>query len=228
MGQDLKTVIAALKAQSKPENLAGMKRYGIKVDNALGLSMPVIREAAKKIGTDHALALQLWQTGIHDARILAGLVADPKQITDAQMENWVMDFDSWDVCDQVCGSVFEKSPLAWRKVAEWAARDEEFVKRAAFALLASLAWHDKKATDEQFVKALPLILKASTDDRNFVKKAVNWALRNIGKKNFYLNKEALRSAQEIQKIDSKAARWVAVDALRELQSEAVQNRLQHR
>ena len=225
MGKNLEVIIAELKTQSKPENLAGMKRYGINVDNALGLSMPVIRSLAKQIGTNHQLTLELWQTGIHDARILAGLVADPKQITDAQMESWVKDFDSWDVCDQVCGSVFEKSPLAWQKVAEWAVRDEEFVKRASFALLASLAWHDKKASDEKFIEAMPLIVQASTDNRNFVRKAVNWALRNIGKKNLVLNRHAIETAGIIQKLDSKAARWIAADALRELQSEAIKKRL---
>jgi len=225
MGKDLELVIAELKAQSRPENLAGMKRYGINVDNALGLSMPVIRGFAKKIGTDHELALELWKTQIHDARILAGLVAEPKKMTEQQMESWVKDFDSWDVCDQVCGSVFEKSPFAWKKISEWAIRDEEFVKRAAFALLASLAWHDKKATDEQFIASLPLVVRAATDNRNFVKKAVNWALRNIGKKNLKLNKEAIKAAREIQKINASAARWIAADALRELQSEAVQNKL---
>jgi 3-methyladenine DNA glycosylase AlkD len=225
MDTNLEAIVAALKAQAKPENLAGMKRYGINVNNALGLSMPVIREFAKRIGINHQLALELWQTGIHDARILAGLTADPKQITEAQMENWLNDFDSWDVCDQVCGSVFEKSPLAWQKISQWSARDEEFVKRAAFALLASLAWHDKKASDSQFIAVLPLIIKASDDDRNFVRKAVNWALRNIGKKNFILNQHAIETARKIQKLNSKAARWIAADALRELQSEAVKGRL---
>jgi 3-methyladenine DNA glycosylase AlkD len=141
------------------------------------------------------------------------------------MEDWVKDFNSWDVCDQICGSLFDKSPLAWKKVYDWADRDEEFVRRTSYALIACLAWHDKKAVDKKFVDTFPLIKNASTDERNYVKKAVNWALRNIGKRNLNLNKEALKTAKEIKKIDSKSARWIASDAIRELESEAVQKRL---
>lgn len=153
------------------------------------------------------------------------MIADPCQLTDAQMEEWVRDFNSWDVCDQVCMNLFDKSPLAWQKVREWSEREEEFVKRAAFSLIASLAWHNKKATDEQFIALLPVIRREATDERNYVKKAVNWALRHIGKRNRALNAAAIATAQEIQQLDSRASRWIAADALRELKGEAVQRRL---
>jgi 3-methyladenine DNA glycosylase AlkD len=221
----VQAVVTKLKALSKPGNLAGLKRFAIVGEGRLGLSMPDIRALAKELGNDHKLALGLWQTGIPDARILAGLIADPTKITATEAESWVKDFNSWDVCDQVCGSVLEKAPFAWHKVGEWAERDEEFVKRASFALLASLAWHDKQATDQSFIDVMPVIIQAATDDRNFVKKAVNWALRNIGKRNSNLNRAAINTAREIQKLDSKTARWIAADAIRELQSEAVQKSL---
>jgi 3-methyladenine DNA glycosylase AlkD len=153
------------------------------------------------------------------------MIADPARLTEEQMESWVENLDSWDVCDQVCMNLFEKSPLARRKVVEWSVRDEEFVKRAAFALLTCIAWHDRQATDEELIAFLPVIERGATDDRNFVKKAVNWALRTIGKRSRTLNQAAIRTAREIQRFDSKAARWIAVDALRELESERVQRRL---
>lgn len=157
---------------------------------------------------------------------MAGMVAEPSKLTSDQTDAWVKGFSSWDVCDQVCGSAFLASPLAWSKLPVWAERKEEFVRRAAFALLATLAVHDKKASDERFVAMLPLIATAADDERNFVKKAVNWALRNIGKRNSALNAAAIESAQRIQQQDSLSARWIAADALRELTSEAVQKRLQ--
>jgi 3-methyladenine DNA glycosylase AlkD len=153
------------------------------------------------------------------------MIDDSKAVTEEQMEAWVKDFDSWDVCDQVCMNLFDKVPLAWKKVRDWSQREEEFVKRAAFALIACLAWHDKKSEDKKFTELLPVIVGGATDERNYVKKAVNWALRHIGKRNLSLNKAALDTAKEIQKIDSKAARWIAADAIRELNSEAVQRRL---
>ena len=176
-------------------------------------------------GKDHAAALQLWDTGIAEARIVASMVAVPAQLTEEQMDAWVKDFDSWDVCDQVCMNLFEKSPLARRKIVEWASREEEFVKRASFALLACVAWHDRRATDEELIAFLPLVAQAASDERNFVKKAVNWALRTIGKRDRALNRAAIQAAREIQRLDSKAARWIAADALRELESAKVQERL---
>jgi 3-methyladenine DNA glycosylase AlkD len=222
----VKQVMARLKEKAKPDQLAGMKKYGMSVERRLGLSMPDMRKLAKELGKNHNLALELWETGIAEARIIAALIDDPKVLTEKQMENWVKDFNSWDVCDQVCGELFDKSPLAWKKVVDWSNRDEEFVKRAAFALLASLAWHDKKSDDERFIELLPIIVQASTDERNFVKKTVNWALRNIGKRNIRLNQAAKDTAFKIQKLDAKAARWIASDAIRELESEAVRKRLE--
>jgi len=184
-----------------------------------------MRRIAKAAGKDHAAALQLWDTGIAEARIVASMVAVPAQLTEEQMDAWVKDFDSWDVCDQVCMNLFEKSPLARRKIVEWASREEEFVKRASFALLACVAWHDRRATDEELIAFLPLVAQAASDERNFVKKAVNWALRTIGKRDRALNRAAIQAAREIQRLDSKAARWIAADALRELESAKVQERL---
>jgi 3-methyladenine DNA glycosylase AlkD len=158
--------------------------------------------------------------------MVASMIADPEKLTEKQMEAWVKDFNSWDVCDQVCQNLFERSPYAWQKVRAWSKREEEFVKRAAFALIACLAWHDREAGDARFIQMLPLIKRAATDDRNFVKKAVNWALRNIGKRNRALNQAAIAAARDIQKTDARAARWIAADALRELTKPAVQRRLE--
>jgi len=156
---------------------------------------------------------------------LASMVDEPDKLTEAQMDSWVLGFDSWDVCDQVCMNLFEKSPLAWKKMTEWSIREEVFVKRAAFALIACLAWHSKTAKDEDFVGVFPILKSGAVDERNFVKKAVNWALRNVGKRNLNLNKAAIELAKEITQMDSKAAKWIGSDAVRELESEAVQKRL---
>lgn len=190
--------------------------------------MPELRALAKAVGRDHRLALRLWDSGIPDARILAAIVDEPGEVTEAQMEAWVRGLDSWDVCDQVCLNLFNKTPFAPRKAAQWAKRQEEFVKRAAFSLVACLAWHDRKAPDSRFLAFLPLIRAAATDERNLVKKAVSWALRHIGKRNLALNRAALRTAGELRELDSKAARWIAAQARRELESEAVQQKLRKR
>jgi len=218
-------VLEKLRVRARPDQLEGMARFGMTPDQRLGVAVPDVRKIAKKVGKDHALALELWRTGIPEAQMVAALVGDPAQLTEAQMEEWVKDINSWDVCDQVCMNIFEKSPLAWKKVRDWSEREEEFVKRSAYALIACLAWHDKGATDEQFIAVLPVIVHGATDGRNFVKKAVNWALRNIGKRNANLHRAALEVAREIQRMDSKAARWVAADAIRELESEAVRKRM---
>jgi 3-methyladenine DNA glycosylase AlkD len=202
-----------------------MARYGMTGDRRLGVAVPEIRKIAKDIGKDHALALALWETQIPEAMMVASMIDQPELVTDAQMEAWVKDFNAWDVCDQVCMNLFEKTPLAWQKIDEWSRREEEFVKRAAFALIACLAWHSKTAGDEDFIALLPVIEMGATDERNFVKKAVSWALRTIGKRNANLNAHALATAQEIQKIRSKAARWVALDTLRDLGSKSTQRRL---
>lgn len=222
---NVKKILAQLKRLKNPANVAGMARFGINPKNTLGISIPTLRKMAKEIGTDHTLALDLWQSGIHEARILASMIDDPARVTNAQMERWVKDFDSWDVCDQVCMNLFERMPVAYRKAIEWSKRKEEFVRRAGFALMACLAWHDKAAKNDAFLKFMPAIKRGATDDRNYVRKAVNWALRNIGKRNRALNRAAIQIAREIQQMDSQAARWIANDALRELTSMPVQTRL---
>jgi len=221
----VKDVLDRLRSKAKPEQLAGMAKYGITVEKRLGVSVPDMRNLAKELGRNHKLALDLWRTGIAEARILAGMVGDPAKLTEEQMEEWVKGIDSWDVCDQVCMNLFEKNQLAWKKIIDWSGREEEFVKRTAFSLIACLAWHDKKASDDRFIELLPVIIREATDERNFVKKAVNWALRNIGKRNLNLNEAAIGTAKEIRRLDSKAARWIAADAIRELESDAIQSRL---
>jgi 3-methyladenine DNA glycosylase AlkD len=218
-------IITRLKSMRNPENIAGMARYGIKPKNALGISAPTLKAIAKEIGKDHAMAERLWKSGIRESRIIAALIDDPKLVTGDQMERWVLDFDSWDVCDTCCMYLFDKTAYAYSKAIEWSEREEEFVKRAAFALMAALAIHDKKADDEMFEMFLPVIKREATDERNFVKKAINWALRQIGKRNQTLNRVAIDTGQEIRRIDSRAARWIAADALRELTGEQVQQRL---
>jgi 3-methyladenine DNA glycosylase AlkD len=221
----VKDVLDRLQSKAQPEQLKGMAKYGMAVEQRLGVSVPDMRKLAKEIGKDHKLALDLWRTGIAEARIVAGMVGDPAKLTEEQMEDWVKDIDSWDVCDQVCMNLFEKNQLAWKKIIDWSEREEEFVKRTAFSLIACLVWHDKKASDEKCIELLSVIIRGATDERNFVKKAVNWALRNIGKRNLKLNKAAINTAKEIKRLDSKAARWIAADALRELESDAIQSRL---
>jgi 3-methyladenine DNA glycosylase AlkD len=211
-------ILKQLKAQSNARNIAGMARFGINPHNTYGISIPTLRRIAKQTGKDHRLAQELWQSGIHEARILAALVDLPEKVTIAQMERWVRDFDSWDVCDQVCSNLFDKTAVAYRQAVAWSRREEEFVKRAGFALMAALAWHDKAGSDAAFVKFLPAIKRGATDERNFVKKAVNWALRQIGKRNRALNRAAVATAREISQFDSSAARWIAADALRELET----------
>lgn len=212
-------IIKDLKSQANPKNLEGMARFGINPKNTFGVSIPYLRKLAKKIGKNHFLAQKLWASSYHEARILAGMIDEVEKVTPSQMDEWAGDFDSWDVCDQVCMNLFDKTPFAFEKAKEWAGADKEFVKRAGFALIACLAWHDKTSPDSKFKIFFPIIKRASTDERNFVKKAVNWALRQIGKMRPQLKKEAVRIAQEIEKLDNKTAKWVARDALRELTSD---------
>jgi 3-methyladenine DNA glycosylase AlkD len=212
----LQTALQLLHQNARPGELAGMARFGIVGDNRLGVSVPAMRAIARTLGRNHALALALWDTGIPDARIVASMVADPALLTPRQMDVWVKGFASWDVCDQTCLNAFSKSPHAWRKVAVWAKRKDEFVRRAAFALLATLAVHDKRADDQTFITALALIEASASDGRNFVKKALNWALRNIGKRNAELRLAAIEAARRVQQQGTASARWIAADALREL------------
>jgi 3-methyladenine DNA glycosylase AlkD len=214
-----------LRSMSNPKNVAGMARFGINPKNTYGIPIPVLRRMARELGRDHELALQLWKSEIHEARILATMMDTPEAVTSKQMEDWVGDFDSWDVCDQCCGNLFNRTALAKRKAVEWSSRKEEFVKRAGFSLMAALAFRDKNSDEAQFIMFLKIIRKESYDERNFVKKAVNWALRQIGKRNLRLNREAIATAEEIQGDTSRAARWIASDALRELRSSGVQERL---
>jgi 3-methyladenine DNA glycosylase AlkD len=232
----LSAVMDQLAAQASAESRAGMARYGINTDNAFGVSVYELRRMAKALGTDHDLALALWDTGNHEARLLAGMVDDPAAVTEAQMDAWAAAFDSWDVCDQMTSNLFDKTPFAYDKVREWSAADDEWVKRAAFATAAALAVQDKQAPDERFLAILELVRREAGDGRNFVKKAVNWALRNIGKRNAALHAAALDTAGAIlaaaevaAAIDrrdpaARSARWVARDALRELRSDKVLRR----
>lgn len=218
-------ILEKLKSYANKKNITGMARFGINPKNTFGVKIPVLRKMAKEIGKNHSLALKFWDSKIHEARILASMIDDPKLVSEKQAKKWVKDFDSWDVCDQVCMNLFDKTEFAYKKAGEWSNQDEEFVKRAGFVLMACLSVHDKTAKDEKFIQFFKNIKKESTDERNFVKKAVNWALRQIGKRNLVLNKQAIKLAEEILKIDSKSAKWIASDALRELKSEAVQAKL---
>ncbi len=224
----LDEILRELKRRADPRNVAGMARYGINPARTLGVPIPVLRRIAKESGRSHGLARMLWETDIHEARILAALVDDPARVTSRQMDQWVKDIDSWDVCDQCCSNLFDKTRFAYEKARTWSGRKEEFVRRAGFTLMACLAVHDKAADDAQFVCFLPLIERGSADERNYVRKAVNWALRQIGKRNRRLNQAAIRTAREIQSLPSKSARWIASDALRELTGETTRERLKRR
>jgi 3-methyladenine DNA glycosylase AlkD len=221
-------VLAELQGLGTRRNIDGMAHFGIRAENVYGVSKPKLDELAKRIGRNHALALALWLTGNHDARILAGMIAEPRQITTAVMDLWVCDFNNLDICDGTCCHLFVFAKPAWSRAVLWTSRKDEFQKRAGFALAAYLAYRDKSATDAQFEKFLKIIEREADDDRNFVRKAANWALRNIGKRNLSLNRAAIAPALRIQKSDSRAAKWIAADALRELRSEAVQFRLRRK
>ena len=221
----VREIVRNLRTMKNTRNLEGMARYGINTDNALGVSVTTLRKMARGLGRDHNLALSLWDTGIHEARILAAIVDQPGRVTKGQMEKWAKEFDSWDVCDQVCMNLFDKTPFACEKAVGWSRRRAEFVKRAGFAMMAALAVHDKKAPDKAFDPFLEAIVRESSDERNFVKKAENWALRSIGKRNPRLNKKALSTAQRMLRLDSRSAQWIAKDAVRELTSEKVKAKL---
>ena len=213
-------IIKKLESLKNPANIVGVTRFGITAKNAFGVSAPVLKNLAKEIKKQtndrHRLALELWASGIHEARIIAYLIEDPKQVTPKQMDAWAKDFDNWAICDGTCGHLFCRTEFAYRKVFEWSARDEEFIKRAGIVLIAWLTVHDKKADDAKIAQFLPILEKHSDDERNFIKKAVNWSLRQIGKRNFSLHKLAVETAERIKLRNTKAARWIAADALREL------------
>jgi 3-methyladenine DNA glycosylase AlkD len=224
---DYNDIMNELERLSNPEDVEGMARFGISSQKVYGVRMPNLRQIAKKAGKDHFLAEKLWAAGYQETMILACMIEDPKIVTEEQMDAWALDFDTWAICDQCCMNLFRKTPFAYEKVYQWSGRDEEFVKRAAFALIATLAVHDKKASDDTFEELFPLIVRESCDERNFVKKAVNWALRQIGKRNIHLNKKAIEIASKIREIDNKTAKWIAADALRELKSEKIQSRMKN-
>lgn len=219
-------LIQRLRASADPAVVSGMKRFGIRTQRALGVSMPTLRGIAREVGTDHLVAGELWKSGIHEARILASLIDEPDEVTEAQLERWVSQFDSWDLCDQCCANLFEKTPFAYSKASAWARRQEEYVKRAGFALMARLAVSDKNAPDRRFLPFLNLIRHEANDKRDQVRKAVNWALRQIGKRNRTLNLLALEYAQKMIDPESHRLQWVATDAIRELASPAVKRRIQ--
>jgi 3-methyladenine DNA glycosylase AlkD len=225
MSYSAEDILERLKSLGNPANVAGMARYGINPAGTLGISMPVLRRIAREAGKDHRLAAALWYSGLHEARILAGLVDEPGQVDEAQMERWAGDFDSWDICDQVCGNLFWLQPLAVQKAMQWSEREQEFVKRAGFVLMAELAVHQKKAGDDLFETFFIPIQREAVDGRNFVRKAVNWALRSIGKRDIQLNEKAIAVARQMMQSDSKSARWIASDALRELMDVKIQAKL---
>ena len=220
-----KEIILELKKNTNLKNIEGMARFGINVEKAFGLSTPLMRKMAKQIGVNHNLALELWETGYHEARHIASMIDDPKLVTKSQMNKWVRDFNSWDICDGTCSNLFRKTSFAIEKIFEWCDKKEEYIRRAGFSLMCYVAVHDKRRDDEDFLQFFPLIKKHSLDERNFVKKAVNWSLRQIGKRSKFLNKEALKLAYEIQRLNSKSARWIANDAIRELKNQKILARL---
>jgi 3-methyladenine DNA glycosylase AlkD len=231
--ESAKVVLSRLREIGSSENRAGMARFGININSAIGVSVTTLRAVAREVlrpikhdaAARHVLAAGLWESGIHEARILAALVDEPTLVTREQMEQWVAAFDSWDLCDQVCANLFDRTELGWDAVVAWAARDEEYVKRAAFALLAALAWHRTDVPDSRLEAYLPLIEREAFDERNFVKKAVNWALRQIGKRSPELNVAAVAVAERLRHSESRAARWIGSDAYRELTGDAVRMRL---
>jgi 3-methyladenine DNA glycosylase AlkD len=218
-------VVRTLERMGNRSRLEGMARFGIDTGRAVGVTVNELRRFGRDLGHDHELAAALWASGVHEARLLASLVDEPDMVSEAQMEAWVAELDSWDVCDGVCSNLFDRTPFALDKGVEWSGREPEFEKRAAFALMASAAVHRKDLPDAAFASLLPVIRAQATDERNYVKKAVSWALRQIGKRSSGLNPLAIRTAEQIERIDSRAARWVARDAMRELRSDAVQARL---
>jgi len=215
---EIKNLIKIFESKGSSYNLEGMQRYGIRFKKAYGVNIPVLRAMAKKYKPNHKLALELWETDIHESMILAFLIDNPDEVTKSQMQKWVNQFASWDICDGCCSNLFDKTPNAYEKAFEWSSSKKEFVKRAGFVLMATTSVHNKKTDDEFFMEFFPIIEREAYDERNFVKKAVNWALRSIGKRNSELFNEAIKVAKRIEKQNSKSAKWIAKDALREFKS----------
>ena len=225
---EVQAALSWLKEKSTAHDRENLARFGINAKKAFGVSMANLQVLGKRLGRNHELAAALWATGWYEARMLCSFVDEPEKVTAAQMDRWCRDFDNWGICDTVCFHLFDRTPHAWRKVVEWSEKRDEFGKRAAFALLACLAGHDKKAEDEPFVAGLGLIEKAASDERNFVKKAVNWALRGTGRRNAALNAAAVEVSRRLVDSPNAAARWVGRDALKELTSPAVVRKLKGR
>ena len=225
MTNELDTILIRLAAEGDPDAATNMAQFGIVGNHVYGVKVPILRKIAREAGKNHALAQELWMEDSRETRLLATMIDDHKLVDEPQMERWAADFDSWEVCDQACSNLFGRTPYAYAKALEWSGRPELFVKRAGFVLMARLAHKDMKTTDADMLAFLPLIEREATDDRNFVKKAVNWALRDIGKRNPTLNAAAIETAERLVALDNKAARWNGRDALRELQSTAAQDRL---
>ncbi len=225
---DCDEILARLKSLADPKAVEGMARFGITPEHAYGVSLPQLRKIAAEAGRSHHLARRLWAANIRETRILATMIDDPAMVTEEQMKAWVTDFDYWEICDQCCMNLFKKTRYAYQKCLEWSSREEEYVKRAGFVLMACLAVSDKKAGDAEFERFFPIIRGEAHDDRNSVRKAVSWALRQIGKRNLSLNQKAIEVAKELQGMGSRSARWIASDAIRELSGAKVQNRLQNR
>ena len=222
---EIEGIIDRLKALGDPKAVEGMARFGITAKSVYGVSIPHLRGMSKEIGTNQRLALKLWKIENRETRVLASMIADPQQVTEDQMEEWAADFDSWEVCDQCIMNCFSWTPYAYKKANEWAEREEEFVRRAGLVLMARLAVSDKKAEDEALTRFFPKIEAGAADERIPVKKAVSWALRQIGKRNMALNAAAIKLGEKMRKSDAPSARWIASDALRELRSQAVLDRL---
>lgn len=218
-------VLAELKKHTNKKNLAGMSRFGINTEKAFGISIPILRALAKEIGKDHKLAVELWKSEFHEARILCSMIAEADKVTPALMNKWAKDFNSWDLCDQCCNNLFVFTPFSLDKILEWNDSPLEYVKRASFVLIAVSAVHNKAWSDKDFTGFLPLITKHSADERNFVKKAVNWALRSIGKRNVRLNRIAIQFSEELSESTAKSAKWIALDSLKELTNKKIQLRL---
>ena len=222
---EFENIINFFESNRDEENIKTMNRLKAGSDKKYGIRMPILRKLAKEIGKNHDLALELWNHGFHESRLLATLIEDYEKVDEEQLDSWVDDFDTWDLCDQACINILVKMPLAIEKIPLWAKSEKEFVKRTAFSLIAVIAVHDKKSDNSYFEGFFPLIKDACDDDRNFVKKSVNWAIRSIGKKNKYLNEKTIILCYEILDYDSKSAKWISKNALKELESEKVQSRI---
>jgi 3-methyladenine DNA glycosylase AlkD len=220
-----KEILFQLKKHGTQSNLDKMMHFGIESPKSFGVTAPVLRKLAKEIGTNHSLALSLWKTGYHEARVLASLIASPEQVTERLMEEWVHDFNSWALCDACCGELFDATPFAVQKAHEWSRRDEEYVKRAGFVLMAEMAVHRKEMPDSIFISFFPVIIRESTDRRNFVRKGVNWALRQVGKRNTRLHQKAMKVAQQLSKSSDSTARWIGIDAIKDLLSPSTKRKL---